>query len=260
MMQILGGKRLNNLFSYRVKANLLWPAYEFIVPVEGYSDDNQNILENTILKLMEINIITDKEISDATGLETDLISFIQSRLFQKGYIDETYKITDEGLKYIGELSEKKNSTFIYVYVDAITGNVIPYTRALNNDEDLQYTIDVRKDYDENKNFTGFYRFRQSESIGEDSDDELKAWQLNGNNDFNGEPRSDDINDMLAKTNPGNDVFIRHGSFEQNLNRNFVNFMVEIFLPEGASGIDDWIISDGFGNISTYFSSQISHFI
>ena len=259
MMQILGGKRLNNLFSYRVKANLLWPAYEFIVPVEGYSDDNQNILENTILKLMEINIITDKEISDATGLETDLISFIQSRLFQKGYIDETYKITDEGLKYIGELSEKKNSTFIYVYVDAITGNVIPYTRALNNDEDLQYTIDVRKDYDENKNFTGFYRFRQSESIGEDSDDELKAWQLNGNNDFNGEPRSDDINDMLAKTNPGNDVFIRHGSFEQNLNRNFVNFMVEIFLPEGASGIDDWIISDGFGNISTYFSSQISHF-
>lgn len=259
MMRTLGGKKLNNSFPYRLKANLLWPAYEFAVPVEGYSSEKQNIIENTILKLMEINIISDKEIADATGLETDLVSFIQSRLFQKGYIDETYKITENGQNYIGELSESKNTSYINIYVDAITGKVIPYVKELNNDEDFQYVIDLKKESDDNKDFPRFYTFKQTESLGEDTDDELKAWQLEGNNILNSEPDTDKINDILSKKFPGEKVFVRHMTIEQNIKRNFVNFMVEIFLPKGASGIDDWIISDGFGNISAYFSNQISHF-
>lgn len=277
-MKILFGQNLKRNLPYRIKEYLLWPAFEFVVPIKGYYDYGKNILEDTVLKLININLIEEKEIADATGLDPDLVSFIKSRLFQKNLMDAADKITENGKKLLeNNQSEKENesvnSTNVNIYVDAVTGDIIPYIKHVDDYNSSQNVTAPFWEKGEDGKFTGFYKFKMSQSVGKDSDEELKAWQIHGNLKYNRIPEVHLINETLNRMNMYeismhhiknelageiHNVYVPY--FESDIKpvRNEVFFLVELFLLEGKSGPGDWIVSNGFGYFSNFFSNGLKN--
>ena len=211
-MRILFKQSLKDIFSCKIKEYLLWPAYEFEIPIKGYKNIEFNILEYTILQFININIIEEEEISKATGLETDLISFIKSRLYQKGYINNADRIEIAGKQYIEDLSKKEeenNITYINIYVDAITGKLIPYVKDIQNSDCFRNVNELKQVLDENKKgFTEFWNFSLNVSVGKDSDKIYRARELKENPEKNRLPNDLRlINEHVLKT-IHKDKFIR----------------------------------------------------
>ena len=140
MERIIGGIKQKYPFPVCKTHRLLWPCFEFIAYVDGLDNYEKNILDEIFLKLAKIGVTSDEEIGECTALETDTISFMQSRLQQKGLLDVAYHITEEGEKVIEKLTEKR-SIPVYVYVDALTGRIVPHitpTSWKKDDEFVQY--------------------------------------------------------------------------------------------------------------------------
>jgi len=254
-MKILCGQNLIS-DSYRLKTFLLWPAFEFEFPIKGmYS--NKNILEHVILQLININIVEETKIAKDTGLEIDLISFIKSRLFQKDYIDSGDKITKEGKEYIDNFikGEKDCIEAVNIYVDAISGEIIPYIKFIEDTTALTNIEHIYPEKDENNKFTGFYKFNLNQSVGKDSDEEYKVWKLEGHQNYNYIPEIQDINETILKIYKYSNAYVPGSKVEESKD-NEVYFLVEIFLPEGVSGPGEWVVSDGFGKISNFFSNKL----
>ena len=139
MEKIIGGKEWNGAFPVRIRQKILWPCYEFIAQAAGVDDYERNIIEEVILRLADINVTDIKDIASSTGLEEDLISFMQSRLEQHGCLDGCFKITDIGKQRLGEMIENHCSS-IHVYVDAVSGDVVPYFSMLDDNDRFNYSF------------------------------------------------------------------------------------------------------------------------
>ena len=248
-MKILCGENLINNFSYLIKEYLLWPAFEFDIPIKGlYVNNDKNILEYNVLQFVNINIMEEDEIAKDLGLEIDLISFIKSRLFHKGYIDVADKITTLGKQYIEDLSEKENTEYINIYIDAITGKIIPYIKHIKNYDCFKNVSELSKD-------EKYYKFKLNQSVGKDSDEECIARILyDKNRKYNYLPKLHLINESIHKMHQN--AYIPYFTVQEDMGGNEVYFLVELFMLEGMSGPGDWIVSNGFGKISNFFSNNL----
>lgn len=253
MEKIIGGIELNNPFPASVRQKLLWPCYEFIANAEGLDDFEKNIIEEVVLKLAEINVRDEAEIARCTGLELDLISFMHSRLQQKGWLDDTCGITAEGKAKLGEFAEK-HSQDIHIYVDALTGRVLPYWSAVSERNNFHYDGGKwdKKD-EENPDKPLFFRYKPYASAGTESDEEQKAYQLWYDDEYNVVPEVDDVTAMLHKLFPKNDSIVVRIDENQSRKKNVCYVLMEIMLPEGNSRT--WVCDDGFGNVSAFFSTD-----
>ncbi len=139
MEKIIGGEEFEATFPVRIHKKLLWPCYEFIAQAQGVEDYEKNIIEEVVLRLAEINVTDIEEIASCTGLEEDLISFIQSRLVQRECLDSCWRITESGKQKLGEYS-KNQSKEIHVYVDAVSGRIIPYYSMVDSDNRFKYSV------------------------------------------------------------------------------------------------------------------------
>ena len=249
MEKIIGGKDMNNSFPVRIQHKLLWPCYEFIVQGEGIEDYEKNIIEEVVLKLSEINVTDTKEIASCTGLEEDLVSFMQSRLEQKECLDSCLRITELGKQKLGEFS-KNQSKEIHVYVDAVSGRIIPYYSMIGSDNRFKYSYGK-----EEKDGSGndFFKYKAYSTAGTETDEMQIAYKLHYDEIFNRVPDSGDVTAMLHKIFPKKDGVFARIDGSQNPKKNLRWIMLDVMQPEGSSR--EWIFTDGFGKITSFFSSQ-----
>ena len=247
MEKIIGGKEWNSPFPVSVRQKILWPCYEFIVQAEGIDSYERNIIEEIILRLANIKETDTKAIALDTGLEEDLVSFMQSRLEQHGALDNCYQITDVGLLRLGEMIENHRSS-IHVYVDAVSGELIPYFSMLNDNEQFRYSFG-KDDVDDAGR--SFFRYKGYSSAGLESDELEIAFKLHYNKEYNEIPSKGDVTAMLHKLYPNRDGLCVSVELNQSKSKNLRWFLIDVFQPEGSSR--DWVFTDGFGEITSFFS-------
>ena len=255
MEKIIGGQELENPISAGVQQKILWPCYEFIAHAEGLDNFEKNIIEEVVLKLAAINVRSDSEIAECTGLDEDLISFIHSRLQQKGLLDETCGITDAGKMKLEEFAEK-HSQDIHIYVDALSGRVLPYWAPVSERNNFHYDGGRwdRKD-DDNPDKPLFFRYKAISSAGMESDEEQAAYPLRFEKDaYNSVPEVDDVSAMLHTLFSKNDSIVVRIDESQDCDKNLCYCLMEILLPDGNTR--RWVCTDGFGKLSAFFSTDL----
>ena len=249
MEKIIGGKEWNGSFQVRIRQKILWPCYEFIAQATGIDNYERNIIEEVILRLADINVTDIKDIASSTGLEEDLVSFMQSRLEQHGCLDDCFRITDDGKQRLGEMIENHSSS-IHVYVDAVSGDVVPYFSMLEDNDRFNYSFG-KEVWEESGR--SFFKYKGYSTAGTESDEFETAYKLQYDKNLNVVPRSEDVTAMLHKLYPGIDGIYARVEETQNTSKNLRWILVEVFQPEGSSR--DWAFTDGFGKVTSFFSVQ-----
>ena len=249
MEKIIGGKEWNGSFQVRIRQKILWPCYEFIAQATGIDNYERNIIEEVILRLADINVTDIKDIASSTGLEEDLVSFMQSRLEQHGCLDDCFRITDDGKQRLGEMIENHSSS-IHVYVDAVSGDVVPYFSMLEDNDRFNYSFG-KEEWEESGR--SFFKYKGYSTAGTESDEFETAYKLQYDKNLNVVPRSEDVTAMLHKLYPGIDGIYARVEETQNTSKNLRWILVEVFQPEGSSR--DWTFTDGFGKVTSFFSVQ-----
>ena len=245
MVKIIGGKDFNYQFPVKISKKILWPCYQFIAQAEGVKNNEKNILDEFILRLAKINVTSLNEIASHLGLEEDLISFMQSRLQQNGYLDDCFRITKAGEEKLDEMAEN-HSIDIYVYVDALTGRIIPYYSPIaSNNRFKPYEAD-----DKGKIFC--YK-NSSSSAGTETDECQTAYKLQHYERNNTVPSGDKITAMLHRLYPEKDGILAKVDLNQSTTKNLCYILLDIMQPEGS--LHDWVFTNGFGKISTFFSAE-----
>lgn len=258
MEKIIGGEEFEASFPVRIHKKLLWPCFEFIAQAQGVEDYEKNIIEEVVLRLADINVTDIKEIASCTGLEEDLISFIQSRLEQRNCLDSCCHITTEGKEKLGEYS-KNQSKEIHVYVDALSGRIIPYYNMVDSDNRFKYSFGkeeicyAQSDSDLESENLIFFKYKGFSSAGIESDEMQSAMKLHYNDDYNYVPESDDVTAMLHKLFPKKDGVFARIDEEQSTKKNLCWILLDLMQPEGSSR--DWVFTDGFGKIFSFFSVE-----
>ncbi|WP_294112077.1 hypothetical protein [uncultured Fibrobacter sp.] len=254
MEKIIGGVDFDAATPMRISHKILWPCYEFVASAEGLDGYAKNIIEDTILRLVEIKITSEDELASCMGLEKDLVSFVLSRLEQQDYIDSCRRITDEGAKRLTESSEIQY-TDIHVYVDAISGRLLPYFNVIGSDRYFKYS-DGKEKYDETSGVEMF-EYKGYSTAGKEKEEKQKAYKLHYEESFNVVPDRHTVTAMLHRLHPGKDSVYAQIDESQMAKRNLRWFLIDVMQPEGSSR--DWVFSDGFGKISTFFTaSQIKN--
>lgn len=258
MEKIIGGEDLELSFPVRIHEKLLWPCYEFIAQAHGVEDYEKNIIEEVILRLAEINVTEIKEIASCTGLEEDLISFIQSRLEQRECLDSCCRITETGKQKLGEYS-KNQSKKIHVYVDAVSGRLIPYYSMVNSDNRFKYSFGKEERVNEESDSESesanliFFKYKEFSTAGKETDEMQRALKLHYDENYNEIPEGDDVTAMLHKLFPKKDGVYALTDKEQSTKKNLCWILLDLMQPEGSSR--DWVFTDGFGKISPFFSVE-----
>ena len=247
MEKIIGGKEWNSPFPVRIRQKILWPCYEFIAQADGIDSYERNIIEEVILRLANIKVTDTKAIALDTGLEEDLVSFMQSRLEQHGALDNCYQITEVGLQRLGEMIENHRSS-IHVYVDAVSGEILPYFSMLDDNEQFRYSLGIDDVDDAGRSF---FKFKGYSTAGLESDVLETAFRLHYNKEYNEIPSNGDVTEMLHKLYPNRDGLYAFVEQKQSKSKNLRWILIDIFQPEGSSR--DWVFTDGFGKITSFFS-------
>ncbi len=260
MERIIGGIKQKYPFPVCKTHRLLWPCFEFIAYVDGLDNYEKNILDEIFLKLAKIGVTCDEEIGECTALETDTISFMQSRLQQKGLLDEAYHITEEGEKVIEKLAEKR-SIPVYVYVDALTGRIVPHITPTSWKKDDEFNYESPHFTKDEKSGALLFSFRSlSASTGTERDEVEDALVLSYYEQYeqheqrvqrNMAPSGNDVTAMLHRLYPNKEGLYARVDPNQDTSTNLCWIMLDLLLPEGDT--QHWVCTDGFGSISTFFS-------
>ncbi|MBR6124776.1 hypothetical protein IKQ19_14465 [Candidatus Saccharibacteria bacterium] len=253
MEKIIGGVDYDAVTPMRISRKILWPCYEFIAYAEGLDGYGKNIIEDVILHLINIKITSEEELASCMGLEKDLVSFVLSRLEQQGYIDLNNRITEMGLQRLNESTEIQGSD-IHVYVDAVSGRLLPYFNVIGSDRYFKYSYGKEIDHESGESF---FEYKGFSTAGAEKDEKQEAYKLHFDESFNVVPNSDAVTAVLHRLHPGKDSVFAQVDPTQVSKRNRRWFLIDVMQPEGSSR--DWVFSDGFGKISTFFtSSQIKN--
>ncbi len=258
MERIIGGIKQKFPFPVCKTHKLLWPCFEFIAYVDGLDNYEKNILDEVFLKLAQIGVTSDEEITECTALQPDTISFMRSRLQQKDWLDEAYHITEEGKKVIEKFGEKR-SIPVYVYVDALTGRIVPHVTRTSHKRDDEFNYESPYFTKDEKSGASLFSFRSlSASTGTESEEPETALILRYDEACNNAPDGKDVTAMLHRLYPKKDglharVESRQGNSANEGVANLCWIMLDLLLPEGD--VQNWVCTDGFGTLSTFFSVE-----
>lgn len=159
-----GNKSIESEFDYYdiiserdlfIKVNLF---YFPISVIDNYSGTILNIFEEKILEFGQIQIFSTEVISESLSVDFDLIALIQDKMFNKGYLDKDYKLTEMGLNYFKNkklIISTKDENFRCIL--PLIEEHIPYINY--SDQIIQYNQISGNEYDGYK--TGICRFEKS---------------------------------------------------------------------------------------------------
>lgn len=131
----------NNYLQQSEKPNykahqLLWPVNVWLVYTSQPQGRQLNLFEKTILEILNVSgrrQVTNGQIAEWLGLETDMVSYIiTAQLTPNGYLTSNGQVTENGKSLLAdELND--NLTTAYVFQCAITGEWLPRVSfTLNN--------------------------------------------------------------------------------------------------------------------------------
>lgn len=248
-MKIIGGKKTMDIGSTLIDEKLLWPCYEVVASASGLDNIYKgNVIEEYILKLAELGITDTIMIADTLFISGDLVDFVQARLYQKCYLDEVYKITDEGLEHLSEKSKQDGDkeSRIFIYVDAIGGKLLRYYCPSDYDNSFHYEGGA---FDKSKR--NVFCYKEIASAGNESNEECEAYCLNKNLEYNKcNLQDDDVIKMLCAFTKKPDVYGRViGSDDPKL----VYVLIDALIMTGD--IENWVLTDGFGGLSRVFGVE-----
>ena len=109
--------------------DILWPCHAFTASIPVKKKRALNTLEETILKLTEVESSDTERLSDSCCLDQELVSFIQNRLYQLGLLSSRYEVSEQGKELLEDWSasiEEHEYTVVNIFVDLHNGQLIPY--------------------------------------------------------------------------------------------------------------------------------------
>lgn len=240
-------------FSTRLAKQFFWPLYRYQVAVTGFNTHNLNVFEFVMLQFLSAENYSIETLKKLTGMEADLIDFLQQRLHHKGFLDENYYVTESGKAHI----EYSNSTeaelaFFYVYADPFTGALLPYIEPIEDEQ--QITTDI---INAGKQFIGF---TVKTSLGKESAaNNKKIWAFQFPEGRITAPSDHALSNVIRKAE--NEQLKEHiGSGGASIrlcssNPDKVYLAVHFVLQNGNSS--KWLITEGFsGDISALFAESL----
>ena len=235
-------------FSTRLAKQFFWPLYRYQVAVTGL-----NVFEFVMLQFLSAENYSIETLKKLTGMEADLIDFLQQRLHHKGFLDENYYVTESGKAHI----EYSNSTeaepaFFYVYADPFTGALLPYIEPIEHEQ--QITTDI---INAGKQFIGF---TVKTSLGKESAaNNKKIWAFQFPEGRITAPSDHALSNVIRKAeNEKLKDHIDSGGASIRLcspNPDKVYLAIHFVLQNGNSS--KWLITEGFsGDISALFAESL----
>lgn len=104
--------------------------YDVILPVKKINENKLDIFEKAVLKYIYYKSYDEEVISKKLCLSKDFINFVIIRLKESGYMKDKRNLTDEGVKYIKNISpqknDKKNFIQIKLFVLSNIDKILPY--------------------------------------------------------------------------------------------------------------------------------------
>lgn len=240
-------------FSTRLAKQFFWPLYRYQVAVTGFNTHNLNVFEFVMLQFLSAENYSIETLKKLTGMEADLIDFLQQRLHHKGFLDENYYVTESGKAHI----EYSNSTeaepaFFYVYADPFTGALLPYIEPIEHEQQISTDI-----INAGKQFIGF---TVKTSLGKESAaNNKKIWTFQFPEGRITAPSDHALSNVIRKVE--NEQLKEHiGSGGASIrlcssNPDKVYLAVHFVLQNGNSS--KWLITEGFsGDISALFAESL----
>ena len=117
---------LGNAVDYFVQCN----TYEVLVPSQSTTEQQLDMFEDAVLRLLEYKPYTKQEMAATLCLPKDIINFIRIRLRELGYLEkDEFTVSELGKGYMNGVSSK-NSSVVYkqakLFVIKDTGEILPY--------------------------------------------------------------------------------------------------------------------------------------
>ena len=240
-------------FSTRLAKQFFWPLYRYQVAVTGFNTHRLNIFEFFMLKFLSAENYRIETLKKLTGMEEDLIDFLQQRLYHKGLLDENYYVTESGRGYLEDSdSAEAEPKFCYVYADPFTGALLPYIEAI--EDEPQISTDI---INAGKQFIGF---TVKTSLGKESAaNNKKIWTFQFPEGRITAPSDHALSNVIRKVE--NEQLKEHiGSGGASIrlcssNPDKVYLAVHFVLQNGNSS--KWLITEGFsGDISALFAEAL----
>jgi hypothetical protein len=103
-------------------------AFDVILPVVLAKEHLLNIFEETVLKFAGLNIYTPEKVAEFICFTSDLVQFIQHKLYTLGFLEKNHSITALGGMYLNELCQAKadvKNVCVKVFTD-YSGKLLPY--------------------------------------------------------------------------------------------------------------------------------------
>ncbi len=250
MIKILNYKSdLQGMKTY-IHEEVLWPVYEYTVAVKGLPSFGSNELETLILRLAEINVRDVNEIAKLSGLEVDLVAFIQERLNHKGFLDEYMQLTENGKAKIDYEAENVNNVqYLKFFRDAVTGDMLSKVILDETEQVLSFFQEAESLEDDGENTKQFV-YKDLTSVGEEGIDPKRIAVFDPGKNINLELTTDDIKSVIKK----NSMNHANCTFSVCDDAKLAYLTVEVLLEEG--NLTDWILTDGFGVPSPFFTGRI----
>lgn len=240
-------------FSTRLAKQFFWPLYRYQVAVTGFNTHNLNVFEFFMLQFLSAENYSIETLKKLTGMEADLIDFLQQRLYHKGFLDENYYVTESGKAHIEDSdSTDAEPVFFYVYADPFTGVLLPYLEAIEHEQQITTNI-----VNAGKQFIGF---TVKTSLGKESAaNNKKIWAFQFPEGSITAPSDHALSNVIRKVE--NKKLKEHiGSDGASIrlcssHPDKVYLAVHFVLQNGNSS--KWLITEGFsGDISALFAKAL----
>lgn len=104
-------------------------SYDVQIPVAGAPIHSLDIFEEAVLRMVQLKGASVDGLADILCLGKDLVWFILNRLMEKGLLDNTLALTNEGIRQLNLRSEQKTEIEQIqgrVFVLKKTGQILPY--------------------------------------------------------------------------------------------------------------------------------------
>lgn len=104
-------------------------SYDVQIPVAGTTIRSLDIFEEAVLRVAQLKGTSVDDLADILCLGRDLIWFILNRLMEKGLLDNTLGLTNEGIRQLNQRNEQKKEMEQIqgrVFVIKKTGQILPY--------------------------------------------------------------------------------------------------------------------------------------
>ena len=118
------------LKSHYFHKQIAWPVYAWKAILPTVLTDELDILQKLILSLAKINKLKDATILFQLGISKELVQAVKQSCILQGYLDKESSLTKSGEQLLTnsmniEQGMLMNFEHVYIFRDALTGDIIP---------------------------------------------------------------------------------------------------------------------------------------